>query len=140
MVLFHTAQNLAVEHIIVGKLCSYCALDTRKGKVLLAFHLHYDGFFVGKATCDVLNAFNRYKAMNFRILPLADCHLDVCVSTQVLLLQLIEDEHNGVTLPLVGLDFDKALIAFRSHLRFYLKHHPFFPFRQRRYPYHKLYE
>lgn len=129
MIFFHATQYLAIQYIIVGKFCPDNALNTRERKVFLAFHLHYDDFFVGKTACYVLDAFNWYKPMNFRELSFADCHLDVCVPIQVLLLKFVEDKHNGFTLSLVRPDFNKPLIAFRSHLCFYLKHHTFPPFR-----------
>lgn len=65
MVLLHASKYLAVEYIVVGKFSSYGTLDAGKGKILLSFHVDYDGLFVGKTTCDVLDAFNRYEPMNF---------------------------------------------------------------------------
>lgn len=129
MILFHATQYLTIQHIIIWKLCPYSALNTRKRKGLLALHLDYDGLLVGKATCDVLDAFNWNKPMNLRVLSLTNSHLDICVSIQVLLFQFIEDKHNGSTLSLILLDFNKPFITFGSHLYLYLKHHTFLPFR-----------
>lgn len=64
MILIHASKYLAIEYIIVGKFCSYGALNTGEWKILLSFHVDYNGLFIGKTACDVLDAFNRYEAMN----------------------------------------------------------------------------